>query len=483
MLDIVDAKGNSSGNGGIFQVTAPQARFIVGSTRRNQLFIGGRGAGKTAVLMLSLLVLAMTNDGCRHYACGRTYKDAGTQLFEYFMEWVAKYTAATGHDPVVSHDKSLQRLRLSNGAQVWFVGYDRVDKLRGKEAAVFAFDEIEFSAANPNYVWNVIGPGCRQPGAQVYRMMAATTPNGIGHIAGRFLRHQQAETDPRSDEDAMRRARTYFVTHATMYDNPWLSDEVKDEIEAGVSGRMRLQEVEGRILSSSDAVFSEWSNDRHVIAWEWHKDLPYVIAIDWGTSHAYHGVWQVVDRPGIRDKDGRPLAPGTWILAAEEKLEGTSYQEHLGRILEFVRKAGRKPKVCGADRAIPKQNSRLRAALGVPVLSNVDKNEQDVINGVEMLRFMLDPANEDAPRLVVSDQISQDVISEEGRGFVGSVVNYGYQRDRTTGLLTNRPLKDNLNDHPLDATRYILIPTRLHADLHGGAPCPFAWPEPLRMVG
>ena len=461
---------------GVFEVHQAQADFICGSSRRNQLFLGGRGAGKTHALVLKALFLALSNPCCDGVIAGRTFKESGTRLKRYWDKAVDKWEAATGERLVHSHSKSLQRTRLVNDSYVWFKGYDQVDKIRGDDIAWIVLDELEFSSADPRYVWDVLNPSVRQPGAKLLQVACSTTPNGVGGISGHFYRQQQIQRRPGEHTAAeVRNASRYYVVRAKMMDNPWLLPEVKEQIAGSVSGRMYKQEVLGMILSPDDAVFSEFSFEKHVIDWRWQKKLPYIFGIDWGTSHAYYCAIQIVDRPGF----GVPV--GSWVVARELKAEHTSYGEFRRKIVDFAEAVGRKPRAAAADRALKTENAWFRARFGVDCFTLQRKNEQDVINGVELVRYMLDP-HEDKPRLYFSRQgLSTDVVNEEGRGILGSLVNYQYAKDRF-GVLTNVPLKDNICDHPCDALRYACVSTRMFSEFHGGQPLPYVFPERVKVA-
>lgn len=455
---------------GIFPVHPAQFKFILGSLRRNQLDIGGRGSGKTQALIYKALYLSLVNPGCKGAICGRTFREAGDRLKSYWDEALRLFEEATGVRLRHSYSKSLQRDTLINDAKISFAGYDQVDKLRGDNVAWYCLDEIEFSTGDPRTVWDVLTPAVRQPGASLLQMAAATTPNGTGGIAGRFYRQQLVESRPDEySEDEVRRARRYFCVRSTMFDNPWLTDESKDEIAGSLSGRMYRQEVLGIILTPQDSVFSEFDMKVHVIDWRWRPKLPYMVFVDWGTSHAYFCAVQLVDR------DGYGLPIGTWVVAYEKKVENTSYAEFRREITRFVEGRRRKPRAFAADRAVKPENAWVRAKFGCDCFTLKRKNEQDIVNGIELVRYLLAP-NEGEPRLYFSRQgLNTDVVNEEGRGILGSLVNYQYAKDKY-GILTNYPLKDNVSDHPIDALRMGCVSTRNRAEFWGGRMLRYQFP-------
>lgn len=433
-----------------------QRDFIGGNMHApNHLWLGGVGTGKTTSLVYATLLLAQLNPG--HDVClfGRTGPDLTTILIPLFFHALELWQDATGDELLAGgkgYNKTTRIARMKGtGTRILFRPYDRIDKVRGMTLAAAMVDEIEFATVSSLEAFMVIQSRIRAPGAPYRQMKIATTPNGLQGCTAHFLEKQREEN------------KRYRCIRATVHDNPYLDAEYIENLRAACTPRQWKQEGEGRILKPTMAVFSEFDEEVHVVPFSWPLDCkdPYILIVDWGTSHAYFAAI-VVD------------ASGRWVVAYEEKKEDTSSARFRKALVDFVDSRGQEPELIATDRAKPKENAWAVGTFRESwVRSMESKGEQSIINGVEAVRFMLDPL-EGPPRLYFSDQLKGG-INEKGRGLRGAMVFYRNVVDKN-GVATNQPLKDNVNDHPIDALRYGVIASADRPKLHGGAMLPFILP-------
>ena len=456
-------------------VYAAQVAFVCGSERRHQLFLGGRGTGKTWALMLKALYLALINPACPGAVFGRTQKEITHKLFPMFLAHCETFRRATGVNLVRNHNKGDQTTTLINGSVIFWLSYGREDALasdRGYDLAWAVMDEIEHSQVDSSYAFGVVNFAIRHPLAKVQQLAVATTPDGLRGVTSEFLKAQRSGSAD------------HFVCTATINDNPYTSEEEKAKLKASCSRRLWKQEGLGIVLMPTGVVFSEYDEATHLIPWKWDPRLPYVVGIDWGTSHAY---WCLIQVCSERYHRGRlELPAGSWVVAREQKVEDVSRVQFRGLIERAIRAVGYAPSCMVADRAVKGENMWLRGAFaemceyGVKTCSSSE--EQDVLAGVEAVRSMLDP-EEGLPTLYFSRELDP-TLSIEGRCLRGAMINYRYEKRRTPDgelVVTNRPSKDNINDHQVDGLRMPIVMTAKIPQLHGGDVLPFV--QRHRIVG
>jgi hypothetical protein len=445
-----------------------QIRFVVGSDRRYQLFLGGRGTGKTWALMLKALFLALLNPNCPGAVFGRTVKEIEHKLRPMFFQHVETFRRATGINLVVHHNKGDQTTTLITGGLIYWLSYGREDALandRGYDLAWAVMDEIEHSQVNAAYAFGVVNFAIRHPLARVQQLAVATTPDGLRGVTADFVKAQRNNSPD------------HYVCRSTVYDNPYTSEDEKAKLKASCSKRLWKQEGLGVVLMPSGVVFAEYDETAHLIPWKWDPRLPYVMGIDWGTSNAYWMQAQVLpDEMRIGD---RVLPAGSWVVARERKVEDVSRAQWRRMVEEAVDEAGGPPACMVGDRAVKKENGWLRGAFAAMTEYGIktcdSRDEQSVIHGVEAVRSMLDPADGTAPRLYLSQELDP-TLSIDGRGLRGALINYRYVRRRTDDgdlVTTNKPNKDDINDHQVDGLRMAVIKTAKVAELHGGDVLPF----------
>lgn len=447
-----------------------QLKFIFGSRRRYQLFLGGRGCGKTWALMLKALVLALQNPGADGAIFGRTLnKDIGAKLFPMFFAHLATFRRATGINLVSSHDKGSWITTLRNGARIHWLSYGRVDALeknRGYDLAWAVMDETENSQVDPAYAMLVIDDAIRAPSGTVFQLACATTPNGLRGAVGAFLK---AQSDGSED---------HYVVHATSRDNPFVDPVELEKRRRGRSTRLAAQELDAVVLRPSHVVMAEFSTKRHIRPYTVQEGLLWVVGIDWGTSKGHIVAAQVDDR-------------GTWTVFDEDRVMAVTRPQFRRRVETFIerwwRKIGDAPHFIGADRAVTEENTWLRGRYGAHCRGGIatceSLTDQAVTRGIGYMQFMLDPADGSAPRLYFADSLTM-AMDPDQVGMIGSMQAYRYKTMMVDGVaqVTNSPLKDQVHDDQIDSLRYPITMSRLIPELHGGAPLPCVETSSYRMA-
>lgn len=455
-----------------FDRYAKQRQFLA-SRRRNCLFVGGRGTGKSHALGISALICALQNPGAPGLLLSRSYNELHAVLLERFWVAVRLFKAATGVDVVASHNKSLQVIHLINGASIYLRSWDRVDRVRSYDVAWICLDEIEHGQADPIYAYQTIGACLRHPAAEVPQFRLATTPNGLAGVCGHFLTKQRAERDiPHHD-------RRHHVTRATVFDNPYVDDDYREQLRGSMSPAQWRQEGLGLIVAPAEKAYVSWDESRHVVPWTWQRGLPWIHCVDWGESHFYQCQIQVAP-------DQSPLNPYgyIWVVAWEQKLEDIGPMDAREAVADALALRGIDrgdgqfaPVILAADRALPEQNRWVRSRWRgrVKVVDCWSRNDQEVRRGMTMVDFMLDPPDVlDDPLggpkpalLYVSDELSADISNRPGMGLRGAMVNLRRRRTRD-GQLLDEVERNTLASHPTDALRYGVVCSKAIPRLHGG---------------
>ena len=474
-----------------------QVQFIT-APRRHTYFLGGVGTGKTKAATRKALFKALEQPGQTGLLLGRTGRDLQTTLIPSLFEDFDLFGESTGLQLVLEFSRGNQIVTLINGSRIILRPYDRVDKLRGINAAWAGIDEIEYCLGDPLYSFNTIAGRVRQGRPELRQVFVSSTPNGLRGVVAHFLARQTEGSD------------MYHVTHATCFDNPWIFDsgpclscggdkvsrggskcdrcggvgrasEYIDAMREGTSRRMFRQEALGMVLKPVSAVFDSYDESKHVIPWSWDYTIKkWGLAIDWGTNHAYMMAIQFIERP---ERVGdRILKPGTWIVADEKKCEGVSRETFRQEVIRFIRKRRSLPYWISTDRAVKSENSWIKGAFPQVLHTKwcESKDEQLVRNGLACISYMLDPFEGD-PRLYFSDSLPKGVL-KEGRGIRGAMVNYSYKVDpRDRSVILDSINKDNINDHPVDSLRYAVVTSARHEALHGGTWLPYVMRNPVEI--
>ncbi len=433
----------------LFKVFAPyrkQAEFLT-ATARNRYFVGGRGAGKSWTLTLDALMQALLNPGVPGALLGRTERDLRSNLLPFLRAHLDTLQRATGFNWIRRYSNADQSIELQNGATIWWRGYERIDKLRGHNLAWCCADEICWSETTDVTVFETITSAirvpCRRPGFSV-----ASSPNGLRGIT-KLFHLRTTGGDP-----------NYWITRATSYDNPYLEPHVIEAWRSAMSDRRWRQECLAIALRPSSVVFSEFSETRHVVPWnvERHRNTcRWVFGIDWGLNRAVAVAFQVL-------QDGR------WILVDElvDRPESRGHwRTNLRRWIDQTTR-NQAPYLLAPDRACPEENRFLHSVYGVRktrVVPLSSKYEQYVRNGLAAMQDMLAPV-EGAPRLLFSDKLPRQYDGDL-QGILPSLLNYRYKLDRD-GVPTDRPSKDNVHDHAIDAARMAIVAGLRWPDLHAG---------------
>lgn len=471
--------------------------------RKLQLALGGRGTGKTWMMVRKSLLSGLDNPGCISLLCGRTGRELRDKI-QYEMELaIRQFLDATGV-LLATFSKAEQAYDLLNGHRILCRPYGQpatARKLAGYTASAVFIDEEARAQIDGTYAFDIIYPALREKraaGKQLYCVV--TSPDGLKGFVEQVYTLQEKEDKARAKlADAKLRgladeviaelerevdaASETYTVRGSIEDAGHLSAGFVQSMRATMSKSAWEQEGKGRILAPKGLIYHAFDIERHIVGapncplkdWSWTRGNPYVLMNDPGPNHAYACIAQVDDR-------------GRWVLCWELKMEGAELQQARFRQriwdkTEAIYKAtGQRPYMVACDRADTETGHRnwLIHTYGPlcqgRVLAPQSGAEKSVGRGLSLVESLLDPADGSEPKVYLWAPggglgISRSVKSQN-RGMYGSLLNYRWMTNKDGGL-TKDPLKDDINDHAPDALRYGLVMSRRMRELHGGQPLDF----------
>ena len=379
--------------------------------------------------MAELLAVILLCPGRRFAALAPTFDQVLHVLRPRFKE-LADQMAEAGYPIERRWRASLYRSDLVCGGQIYWRSFGKVDNLRGYTLAGVALDETE-QHSDPGYVWDVVQGRMRDRKSPIRQMFATTTPDGMRGVVRKFARVRRT-----GDDEQKRR---WWVARAATQDNPHLPDDYIEAMCTGYSKRQAEQELEARVLQPQNVIYPEFDRARHVIPYRYDPALPYDIACDWGDSRP-HVLW--IQR--------------TWqdegIIFDEYCADGDPIDKQKDVIQRRCKRLGKQPEHVAADRAVKKMNGWAVHTFTSARLVKMDsRQEQNVKDGIEVVRAMLDPLFGEPRLYIASGLVPRGIPSDDERGIVACLEGYRW-RDSMHETLT--PLKDGRLDNGADAVRY-----------------------------
>ena len=429
----------------------PQQQRIVASKAPRNLFLGGIGSGKTQTLVLWSLVQSLTYPGSYGCILGRTEKkDAILVLANRLLEVLERWKEETGINLIAHFNRQDNILELVNGSRIAFRGFLQVDKLRGMEFQYAALDELFYAGeCDDEYVFDTIAGRLRGGTYKGKAMLITCSPKGLTPVLRRFLKAQQNG-----------KGKEWFVVRAKTADNPYIDPEDIARMCEGLSNRRLRQGLYAEIIRPDHVVYSEYDEARHIKPFDWKQNQrnPWILGIDWGT-YRHHVALDIRVDPYTY----------TWCVADElvplEDMPRTKFRTLLRKWLD---KRATAPAVACADRAVPTENGWLSSLLKrTQIVTMESKNQQRVVSGIEQVRDMLDPA-EDEPRLLFADNLERQLKGQTS-GILPAMLNYRWLSDRY-GNVTNTPYHDDVYSHITDALRYAVVGCRADKRFHSRLP-------------
>lgn len=235
-----------------------------------------------------------------------------------------------------------------------------------------------------------------------------------------------------------------------MYDNPFIPIDEIDEMKRNLSPKKAKMRLYGEYQGSERAILETFYRSKHIKKDLLQKHMPMDVSIDWGINTTAIGFYQSFKGVKTDIKTGIPRMVDEHYLVDGVELTGYSYSMVMKYILNkgywienwFCDPAGR-----GRSQATKSGVSLLdliRDEFGVR-FTYIPK--LGVEESIDVLSSYLENAQGEA-RFFVNEGIKLNPNGD------GPEMRYeGYIRDDETG----QPVKDGVNDHWVDQTRYYLM--------------------------
>lgn len=381
-------------------------------------FIGGIGTGKSRALTLKGFLKAFDNPGSYGTITAPTYPMLRDATKRTFFE-------------VVPPDLIAYRNDSENACGVWtpdgtishvlFRSTSDPDSLRGPNLLWAGMDE---AAMSPEEAWLIMMGRIRDTRypASAQQLFLGTTPKGLNWVYEHF---GPAQTD--ADHHAF---------YATIWDNPFLSEEFIASLVRNYSGSFAEQELGGKFVAFEGLIYGDLFTDRHVGHHPFDPSLPVDLAWDFG-----YPAPEVVLAIQVNGRGE--------VFVIDELYRYRTLTE------DMVAEARSRPWFgnvhdCIADEARPDSILRLQE-LGVPARPS---NKGKILDGIQKVRSLLSP-----------DSRSKDVIFHINKTCEGLTKEFSLYRwaERTSHVMgrsdgeewNDRPI-DQYN-HALDALRYWVL--------------------------
>lgn len=295
-------------------------------------------------------------------------------------------------------------------------GSDKADLLRGARVNGFVFDEYAYH--DPN-AWPLIF----EPMLLVSKGWALfiSTPNGFNHW---YDTCNKAQTNEK-----------WFYSHATPYDNPYITNEEIDRIRLDRGEDEFAQEYMAEFRKMEGLVYKEFDRKVHVVT---PGDIPTVgtnvIGIDFGYQNPTAAICVRIDYDG-----------NWWVF--DEYYERHRTTPEIARVLKEKMSANNYSVVVG-DSAAAEHIANL-AAQGIPIVP-VNKTKDSISAGINLVKTKLklyeQMHGQPKPKLFISNACLNLIEEFE---------QYRYPKKRPDGNEKEEPIKDK--DHALDALRYLAL--------------------------
>lgn len=399
------------------------------------LYAGGIGSGKTLIGCVTILALAIQYPG--DYLVARQFlPELKITTLKTFLEitppeLIEEYRVADG----------IVKIKSAGGkiSNVIFRQLEEPDKLRSLNLSAFLIDESSqvSEAAFMLLQGRLRGGGLRKG-------FLTTNPNGHDWQYSWFVKQ-----DMFTDEPTKKRFR---LIKAPSTENVHLPDGYLSTIMATWSKERIQREVEGSFDAFEGMVYHEFRRDVHVIK-------PFVIPDDWtrviGIDHGYRNaaawIWGAVDYD-----DNiylyREFYEKEWLI--EEICKGNHKKNKPG-VLQMMK--GEKISQARIDPSV----RAVRGASGFSdwdvYLEHLPKDfplmlaNNDVSTGIDRMKSYLKVnKHTNKPRLFIFDSLT-NLLDEMSK------YRYGELRTGQQGSSNEKEKPMKVNDHALDAARYLVM--------------------------
>lgn len=381
--------------------TKPQAE-IIHSVAKFRVFLGGIGSGKTALGCMNMILQAQQY-GSVGIVVVPTYPMMRDVVWREMWRWIPE-------ENVVNFDMTKHELVLHGDSVILFRSADnprQIERLRGLSVTYWWIDECTLM---PKLIFDILVGRLRQPKMK-YSGLLTGTPK-MNWVYDTFV----------NPETCLKGEECFVLKEIPTFSNIYLPDEYIKTLQKQYTGQFFEQEVLGRFVSFEGVIYD--LKPASVIEIPKTKFSKIMYGIDFGFKNPsaiivigeHQGKYYVIDEFYQRRVTDDELID---IIKSKQDIHGT------GRVY--------------CDPSAPASIEKMRRE-GI----QSEKANNDVLGGIRQVRTLLDSG-----KLFVSTHC-QNLINE----FRSYVWNDNEKKEQ--------PVK--INDHALDALRYICISLGLCTD-------------------
>lgn len=393
----------------ITALALPKQKEFLLATKREVLYSGAFGAGKSRALCLKIVMRACM-PGAREAMCRK-------HLVTFKATTLRTLLDPEGDLPPVlprnryHHHKSDKIINIHGGGEIVYFGLDEPEKLGSRSFTGVGMDEaIEATEAD----WTMLRGRVRLEAKGLEQQMyAATNPGSPMHwLARRFGLTRGYKPVPNT-----------CVIRTCMTDNHFLPKAYVDDIMT-FTGVAYKRFVLGEWAGSEALVYDTWDREKFVKARRLDHPANCVFGLDVGYRNP--SACTVI----LRDGDNRRHIP-------EELYErGLKPNELVQRVVLLAAKW--EPSTIAVDPSCPDIIDMLQEE-GLPA----EAADNDVESGIRMMHSFLVIGGDGRPRLTVDPSCEN---------FQKEIETYENQKDKASGEYLDKPVKRN--DHLMDSSRY-----------------------------
>lgn len=400
----------------------PKQLEVHNSPKRFKVLNWGRQTGKSLFALQYTLYEALRKQG-RYWIILPTYRQAKdiywkqyvktnipSELIEKMNDVDLTVTLKYIESETETHNKKIP------ASTIELKGSDSADLLRGAKVNGFVFDEYAYHQGD---AWRMVF----EPMLLTTKgwAMFISTPNGFNHF---YDFANRAQTDD-----------NWFYSHATPYNNPYITSEEIDRIRSEVSEDQFAQEYLGEFRKMAGLVYKEFDRKIHVVKPE---AVPIsgtnIVGLDFGYVNPTAAVFVRIDGDN-----------NWWVY--DEIYERQKVMPEIARMMKD-KMSGTHITMIAADSAAAEHINNL-AAQGLPIFP-VKKTKDSIHAGIELIKAKLklyeQQTGKPRPHLFIADNCINTIEEFE---------KYHYPEKRPDKNEKEEPIKKD--DHAMDALRYAAL--------------------------
>lgn len=382
--------------------------LLLDYSHRWEIYMGSAGSAKSYFITQKLIIRAC-NEKIKILVCRRTGATIRNTCFSLFKDIIAKWKLT----PYVRIRETDFNIRFSNGSEIIFIGLDEETKLLSLNNIGCIFIEEVFEVPKPIV-------------EQLNLRLRGNTPNqqilmAFNPISKNHWLYDFCEVNPPSN---------YVFTHSTYKDNPFLNADYVAELEELYTRNPQKARVfcDGEWgVDAEGLVFQNWKVEEFN-----HEEVngQLMVGLDFGFIH---DISAIVGSLLVEEQ-------GRIYIFKEYGATGKTNKD----LANIIKSLGFSKSVIMADCAEPKSIAEIKSD-GVQKIKPCSKGKDSIQHGLQKL------------------QNYQIIIHPSCSGIITEFENYTYEKDKNTGLYTNKPIDDF--NHYIDALRYSLqcVGTKLKA--------------------